>query len=246
MDFDVGYLAAGLAGLASFLTPCILPIVPFYLCYISGVTFEELAAGDGGRPARQGRIVLSALAFSLGMVVVFVALGAVATTFGQQVRAYSDELRWIAAGIILVLGLHYLGLFRIGFLMREARIDAGDNPAGLAGAVLVGMAFAFGWTPCVGPILALILFQAADAGSAWQGMGLLFAYGLGMVLPFVLAALFIGPFLAWARGFRKHLPTVEKGIGAMLVVFAVLIATNSVNQIAVWMLDYAPDLGLLQ
>ena len=179
------------------------------------------------------------------MVVVFVGLGAVATTFGQQVRAYSDELRWIAAAIILVLGLHYLGLFRIGLLMREARIDAGDNPAGLAGAFLVGMAFAFGWTPCAGPILAVILFQAADATSAWHGMGLLFAYGLGMVLPFIVAALFIGPFLAWAKGFRKHLPAVEKGIGAMLVLFAVLIATNSVNRIANWMLEFAPDLGLL-
>lgn len=245
MEFDVGYLGAGLAGLASFLTPCILPIVPFYLCYISGVSFEQLTSAREQDPPRQTRIVLSAIAFSLGMVIVFVGLGAVATTFGQQVRAFSDELRWIAAAIILILGLHYLGIFRIAFLMREARFEAGDNPAGLAGAVLVGMAFAFGWTPCAGPILAVILFQAADATSAWHGMGLLLAYGLGMVLPFILAALFIGPFLTWAKGFRRHLQTLERGIGVMLIVFAVLIATNSINEIANWMLQFAPDLGLL-
>ena len=246
MEFDVGYLAAGLAGLASFLTPCILPIVPFYLCYISGVSFQELTERDGRGSVRQHQIVLAAASFSLGMVIVFVGFGAVATTFGQQVREYSDTLRWVAAVIILVLGLHYLGIFRIALLMREARIETNSKPAGVFGALLVGMAFAFGWTPCAGPILAVILFQAADAASAWHGMALLFAYGLGMVLPFILAAIFIGPFLAWAKGFRRHLPKLEKGIGVMLILFAVLIATNSVNQIANWMLDYAPDLGLLQ
>lgn len=245
MEFDVGYLGAGLAGLASFLTPCILPIVPFYLCYISGVSFEQLTSAKDQQSPRQTRIILSAIAFSLGMVIVFVGLGAVATTFGQQVRAYSDELRWLAAAIILILGLHYLGIFRIAFLMREARFQTRDNPAGLVGATLVGMAFAFGWTPCAGPILAVILFQAADASSSWHGMGLLLAYGLGMVLPFILAAFFIGPFLAWAKGFRRHLQTVERGIGVMLIVFAILIATNSINEIANWMLQYAPDLGLL-
>ncbi|MEM7507339.1 MAG: cytochrome c biogenesis protein CcdA [Pseudomonadota bacterium] len=245
MDFDVGYGAAMLAGLASFLTPCILPIVPFYLCYISGVTFEQLT-GREQAVARRGRIILAATMFSLGMIVVFVGLGAVATAFGQQVRAYSVELRWAAAAIILVLGLHYLGILRIGFLMREARLDTGYAPLGLFGPLLVGMAFAFGWTPCVGPILALILFKAADAASVAQGALLLLAYGIGMTAPFVLAAAFIGPFLDWAKGIRHHLPVIEKGIGSMLVLFAVLIGTNSVNEIAAWMLEIAPDLGLLQ
>lgn len=246
MDFDVGYGAAALAGLASFLTPCILPIVPFYLCYISGITFEQLTDQGPSAAPRKGRVVLSSLMFSAGMIIVFVGLGAAASTFGQQIRAYSDELRWAAAAIILVLGLHYLGIFRIGFLMREARIDLGDSPLGLAGPLLIGMAFAFGWTPCAGPILALILFQAADTASIGQGALLLLAYGIGMTLPFVLAALFIGPFLEWAKGVRRHLPTIEKGIGVMLVFFAVLIGTNSVNEIANAMLTVAPDLGLLQ
>ncbi|MFK7942320.1 MAG: cytochrome c biogenesis CcdA family protein [Paracoccaceae bacterium] len=252
MGFDVSYLGAAAAGLASFLTPCILPIVPFYLCYISGLTFEDLTQTnkDGASAPRSGRVVLSALLFSAGMIIVFVGLGAAASTFGQQIRAYSEELRWAAAAIILLLGLHYLGVFRIGFLMREAKFDLGDNPLGrglgLAGPLLIGMAFAFGWTPCAGPILALILFQAADAGSVTQGALLLLAYGIGMTLPFVIAALFVGPFLAWAKGIRRHLPTIEKGIGVMLVLFAVLIGTNSVNEIANFMLTVAPDLGLIQ
>ncbi|MEM1300758.1 MAG: cytochrome c biogenesis protein CcdA [Pseudomonadota bacterium] len=243
MGFDVGMMGAGIAGFASFLTPCILPIVPFYLCYISGLTFEDLTRG--GAP-RQSRVIASALLFSAGMIIVFVGLGAAASTFGQQIRAYSEELRWAAAAIILLLGLHYLGILRLSFLMREARFDVGDTPLGLAGPLLIGMAFAFGWTPCAGPILALILFQAADAGSVGQGALLLLAYGVGMTLPFVIAALFIGPFLAWAKGIRRHLPTIEKGIGVALVIFAVLIGTNSVNEIANAMLTVAPDLGLIQ
>jgi len=246
MEFDVGYVGAAAAGLASFLTPCILPIVPFYLCYISGLSFENLTSDESAQGEQTGRVVLAAVAFSVGMTIVFVGLGAAATAFGQQVRAHSEELRWIAAGIILVLGLHYLGALRIGFLMREARLDLGDRARGTLGAVFVGMAFAFGWTPCVGPILAAILFTAADAESARDGAALLAAYAAGMALPFILAALFVGPFLAWARGFRRHLGTVEKGIGAMLVLFAALIGTNSVGVIAGWMLDVAPDLGLIQ
>lgn len=247
MGFEIGYGGAALAGLASFLTPCILPIVPFYLCYISGISFEELTKGrDNQASATKGRVVVSALMFSLGMIIIFVGLGAAATTFGQQVRDWSEELRWIAAAIVLILGLHYLGILRIGFLMREARFDLGDSPLGLLGPLFVGMAFAFGWTPCAGPILAVILYTASDAATTAEGALLLLAYGIGMTLPFVIAALFIGPFLAWAKGIRRHLPTIEKGIGVMLVLFAVLIGTNSVNEIANLMLDYAPDLGLLQ
>ncbi|MEM7189027.1 MAG: cytochrome c biogenesis protein CcdA [Pseudomonadota bacterium] len=246
MDLAVGYGAAALAGLASFLTPCILPIVPFFLCYISGFTFEELtAAEENGLPPRHRRVVWAALAFSLGMIIVFVTLGVAATALGQQVRAYSEELRWIAAAIILLLGLHYLGFLRLGILMREARIDLGDSPVSLFAPLLIGMAFAFGWTPCVGPILAVILFKAADSGSVMEGGLLLFAYGIGMTAPFVLAATFIGPFLIWAKRLRRHLGKIEKAIGAVLVVFAILIGTNSVNQIASWMLKIAPDWGLL-
>ncbi len=244
MGFDVGYGAAALAGLLSFLSPCILPIVPFYLCYLAGLSFDGLT-DRGMDAATKRRVVLSSVFFSLGILTIFIGLGATATVFGQQMRAFSTELRWIAAAIILLLGLHFLGVFRIGFLMREARIDAGERRWGFAGAYLVGLAFAFGWTPCVGPVLAAILFTAGAQDSASGGAMLLAAYGIGMTAPFVLAALFVGPFLRWAQGFRRHLPKVEKAMGAALVVFAVLIATSSVNVIADWMLRIAPDLGLL-
>ncbi|MEM7743288.1 MAG: cytochrome c biogenesis protein CcdA [Pseudomonadota bacterium] len=245
MGFEIGYGGAALAGLASFLTPCILPIVPFYLCYISGVTFEELTGKDAAR-VRRGRVVASALLFALGMIVIFVGLGAAATMFGEVIRQWSVELRWIAAGIILILGLNYLGLLKIGFLMREARFDLGDSPVGMIGPFLVGMAFAFGWTPCAGPFLAMILFMAGDQGTVGEGALLLLAYGIGMTAPFIVAALFIGPFLDWAKGIRRHLPVIEKGIGVTLVLFAILIGTNSVNEIANAMLSIAPDMGLIQ
>ena len=141
-----------------------------------------------------------------------------------------------------LLGLHFLGVIRIGLLYREARFDAG-RPAGVLGAYLVGLAFAFGWTPCVGPVLAAILFTAGAQESAGQGAALLLVYGLGMTAPFVAAALFAGPFLRWLRGFRRHLGKMERAMGAALVVFAVLIATDSVSIIAQWMIDYGPDIG---
>jgi cytochrome c-type biogenesis protein len=245
MGFDVGYGTAALAGLGSFLTPCILPIVPFYLCYIAGVSFEELTGQDEGVAQRKtGRIVASAMMFALGMTLIFVGFGAAASAFGQQVRAWSEELRWVAAAIILLLGLHYLGVLRIGLLMREARFDLGDSPLGFFGPFVVGMAFAFGWSPCAGPLLAVILFKAADTATVTEGALLLAVYGLGMTLPFIVAALFIGPFLEWAKGIRRHMGRIEKGIGVVLVLFAVLIASNQINAIAFWMLEYAPDLGL--
>lgn len=246
MGFDVGYGAAGLAGLLSFLSPCILPIVPFYLCYLAGMSFEGLTDEAGLDRATKRRVVLSSVFFALGVITVFVALGATATIFGQALREWFSELRWLAAAIILILGLHFLGVFRIGFLYREARLDAGAAKGGLVGAYVIGLAFAFGWTPCVGPVLATILFTAGAQETASQGGLLLLAYAVGMTAPFVLAALFVGPFMKWAKGFRRHLAKVEKVMGAALVVFALLIATNSMNVVAEWMLQIAPDIGTLQ
>jgi cytochrome c-type biogenesis protein len=247
MGFDIGYGAAGLAGLLSFLSPCILPIVPFYLCYIAGMSFESLTGeGDAPTDATRRKVVLSSVFFALGITTIFVLLGATATVFGQVLREWFDVIRWVAAGLIIVLGLHFLGVFRIGLLYREARIDLGNQSWGVFGAFAIGMAFAFGWTPCVGPVLAAILFTAGAAESAGQGALLLLAYSAGMTLPFILAALFIGQFLNWAQGFRRHLGKVEKVMGAALVCFGVLIATNSMNVIANWMLSIAPDIGTLQ
>ncbi|MBM9594877.1 cytochrome c biogenesis CcdA family protein [Roseitranquillus sediminis] len=244
--FDVSLLGAALAGLLSFLSPCILPIVPFYLSYMAGVSMNQIADGGAVSGAVRARAVATASLFSLGVIVVFIGFGATATAFGQLFREWFDVLRWIAAAIILVMGLHFLGVVRIGLLYRQFRADAGETSnMSLAGAFVIGAAFAFGWTPCVGPVLAAILFTAAGEETVGQGVRLLTVYGLGMTLPFVLAALFVGPFMRWMKGFRRHLPKVEKAMGVLLVVFALLIGTNTINWIANWMLEAAPGLWLL-
>ena len=245
--FDVTYMGAALAGLLSFLSPCILPIVPFYLSYLAGVGMNQISADAPVTPAVRKRAVLAAVMFAAGVITVFMALGVTATAFGQMVRDYFDILRWIAAAVIIAMGLHFLGVIRIGFLYRQFRADAGDTSnVSLVGAFVIGLAFAFGWTPCVGPVLAAILFTAAGADTIVKGASLLFVYGVGMTLPFVVAAMFIGPFMRWMSKFRRHLPKIEKAMGLLLILFGVLIATNSINYIAQWMLEVAPNLWLLK
>ena len=246
MGFDVGYGAAAFAGLLSFLSPCILPIVPFYLCYLTGVSYETLTAQKHAQAADRRHIILSSVLFAAGVTLVFVLMGASATMIGQQFREWFDVLKYIAALLVMAMGLHFLGVVRIGFLYREARIDAGQRRWGAIGALFIGMAFAFGWTPCVGPVLAAILFTAGGAESAGQGAMLLFAYAAGMTLPFVLAAVFVGPFLRWTVRFRRHMKWIERAMGTFLILFAVLIATDSMNVIANWMLEIAPDIGTLR
>jgi len=239
--FDVSFFGAAFAGLLSFLSPCILPIVPFYLSYLAGVGMNQIAADAEVSPQVRLRAFLAACCFALGVITVFMGLGATATVFGQMVREYFDILRWIAAAIIIAMGLHFLGVLKIGFLYRQFRADAGSTTnVGFVGAYVIGLAFAFGWTPCVGPVLAAILFTAAGQESAGQGAVLLFAYGVGMTLPFVIAALFIGPFMKFMARFRRHLGLIEKLMGALLIVFGLLIATNNINIIAQWMLENVP------
>ena len=239
--FDVTILGAVLAGLLSFLSPCILPIVPFYLSYLAGVGMNQISSEAEISSAVRMRAFVAACCFSLGVITVFVGLGATATLFGSLVRDYFDILRWVAAAIIIAMGLHFLGVVKIGILYRQFRSDAGNTSnVGLIGAYVSGLAFACGWTPCVGPVLAAILFTAAGQETANQGAILLFAYGLGMTLPFIAAALMIGPFMAFMARFRKHLGVVEKLMGALLILFGVLIATNSINIIAQWMLEHIP------
>ena len=238
---DVTYIGALFAGLLSFLSPCILPMVPFYLSYLAGVGMHEVSAEADVSPDVRKRAFLASVCFALGVITVFVGLGATATAFGQLVRDYFDLLKWLAAGVIITMGLHFLGVVKIGILNRQLRADGGsvDN-VGLVGAFVIGLAFAFGWTPCVGPVLAAILFTAAGQDSAAQGASLLFVYGLGMTLPFIAAALFVGPFMSWMTRFRRHLGLVEKLMGVLLVTFGVLIATDRINLIAQWMLENIP------
>nr|WP_108853245.1 cytochrome c biogenesis protein CcdA [Defluviimonas aquaemixtae] len=228
------------AGLLSFLSPCILPMVPFYLCYMAGISMAELRSDQTIAPGAQRRLILSALAFALGVTSIFVLLGMGATALGQIFRQWLEQLSWVAAAILFVFGLHFLGILRIPLLYREARIDAKVEPTSIVGAYVMGLAFGFGWTPCVGPALAAILMIASSLDAIWRGAALLFVYGLGMTAPFVVAAVFAKPFLAWMNRNRKYLGHVEKVMGGMLIVFAVLIATGSVNAIAQFMIDYMP------
>ncbi len=228
---DISYGGAALAGLLSFLSPCILPMVPFYLCYMAGLSMTELRADGGVAAGAQRRLVAQAVAFALGVTTIFVLLGMGATALGRTFVQWRETLSYVAAAVLLVFGLHFLGVLRVPFLYREARLEASAKPTSLGGAYVMGLAFGFGWTPCVGPALAAILMVASGMGDLWRGGTLLLVYGLAMTAPFVLAALFAKPFLAWVGRNRRYLGYVEKAMGVMLIVFALLIATNSVNVI---------------
>ncbi|MFP4326730.1 MAG: cytochrome c biogenesis CcdA family protein [Paracoccaceae bacterium] len=238
---EISYAGAALAGLLSFFTPCILPMVPFYLSYMAGISMTELR-GDGAiAPGAQRRLVLSAVMFALGVTTIFVLLGLGATALGSAFAQWRQPLSYVAAGVLLVFGLHFLGIVRIGFLYREARLESSAEPSTVIGAYLMGLAFGFGWTPCVGPALASILMVASGMGDLGRGGLLLLVYGLAMTAPFVVAAIFARPFLAWVQRNRRYMAHVEKAMGAMLIVFAVLIATDTVNLIANWMIEVFPS-----
>ena len=233
---DISFGGAALAGLLSFLSPCILPMVPFYLSYMAGLSVRELRDGDTIAPGARGRLVVQALAFAIGVTTIFVLLGLGATALGRSFAQWKEPLSWVAAAVLILFGLHFLGILRIGLLYREARVESASNPRTLAGAYVMGLAFGFGWTPCVGPALAAILMVASGMGDLWRGGVLLLIYGLSMTLPFVLAAFFAGPFLSWVARHRALMGHVEKAMGVMLIVFGILIATNTVNLIADWLI----------
>ncbi len=242
---DISFAGAAFAGLLSFFTPCILPMVPFYLCYMAGISMSELR-GDGAiAPGAQRRLVISAVMFALGVSTIFVLLGMGATAIGQAFGQWLEPLSYVAAAILFLFGLHFLGVVKIGFLYREAKFESTAEPTTIMGAYIMGLAFGFGWTPCVGPALASILMIASGMGDIWRGGLLLLVYGLGMTAPFVLAALFAKPFLGWMGRNRKYLGHVEKVMGAMLILFAILIATGSVNLIADAMIRWFPGLTAL-
>lgn len=243
--FDISFGGAAIAGLLSFLTPCVLPIVPFYLCYLAGLSMSELRDAQGLPPDVQRRLVVASGAFALGVTSIFMLFGLGATALGQAFLELREILQWVAAGVLFVFGLHFLGVLRIGLLYRQARFETAGQPRSVAGAYIMGLAFGFGWTPCIGPALAAILMIASGMGDLWRGTALLAVYGLSMTLPFVLAAMFARPFLNWVARNRDRLAHVEKVMGAMLIVFAILIGTNSVEYLADAMLRWMPWMGRL-
>ena len=238
---NVSIFAALLAGMLSFLSPCVLPLVPPYLVYLTGTSLERFA--DAQTKPRAGRqTIAAALLFVLGFATVFVALGAGASVVGAVLRAYSGELAIVAGIAIVIMGLHFLGITPIAWLMREKRLEVA-KPIGLWGAYLMGLAFAFGWTPCIGPILAAILAVAASEATVAKGAGMLAIYSLGLGVPFIVAALAVEPFAAFLARFRKSLGLVEKAMGGLLVLTGIAFLTGAVSQASYWLLDTFPMLG---
>ena len=239
---DIALPAVFFAGMLSFLTPCVLPLVPAYLSFLAGTTLDELQERQPDRVVLR-RALATAFLFVLGFGTVFVLLGATASVFGALLRQYLAWLTIIAVAII-VMGLHFLGLFKIAFLYREARFNPA-KPVGVSGGYVMGLAFGFGWTPCIGPVLAAVLTVAAAEATVTRGAGLLAIYAAGLGLPFLLAAFAMGPFTHFLARFRRHLGRVEKVIGVLLILVGVAFLTGWITQASFWLLETFPALGRL-
>lgn len=246
MDLNVSIGAAALAGVISFLSPCVLPLVPPYLVFISGVSLDDLKSAEGQERAQNYRhVMLAALMFVLGFTTVFVALGATASFFGQAIRSQLPLLSQLAGVLIIIMGLHFLGLFKLQILSREARYHHESKPFGLFGAYAVGLAFAFGWTPCIGPVLAAILSVAANTESVTTGAMLLAVYSLGLGIPFMIAAASVNVFLNFFARFKSKLGLIEKFMGAALVLTGIMFLTGTMQTMSYWLLETFPSLGAI-
>jgi cytochrome c-type biogenesis protein len=240
MAADVTIFYALVAGIVSFLSPCVLPLVPPYLVFLAGTSLERLADKEPERRVRRDT-VMAALLFVAGFSTVFVALGASASAVGSVIRYYSNELAIVAGVAIIVMGLHFLGVTPIKFLYRQARVEV-QNPVGLWGAYVMGLAFALGWTPCIGPILAAILAVAASKATVAKGAGLLAVYSLGLGVPFLIAAFAVQPFAAFLARFRAHLRHMERVMGGLLVLTGIAFLAGFFSQLNSWLLEAFPVL----
>jgi cytochrome c-type biogenesis protein len=240
MITDVTIPAALVAGIVSFLSPCVLPLVPPYLIYLTGATIEHVANDEQEAVSRRA-VMISALMFVLGFSTVFTMLGASASLIGSVIRAYTAQLSIVAGVLIILMGLHFLGLTRIGLLMREGRL-AMPKPVGLWGAYVMGLAFAFGWTPCIGPILAAILSVAAAEATVTKGAGLLAVYSLGLGIPFLLAAFMVERFSSVFARMKKHLVHVERVMGALMILTGIAFLTGAITNMSIWLLETFPAL----
>ncbi|RLL51566.1 cytochrome c biogenesis protein CcdA [Mariprofundus sp. EBB-1] len=241
---EVTFAGALLAGLLSFLSPCVLPLVPAYLSYISGVSVNDLRQQDGQTSSVRRRAVVQSIWFVAGFSLVFIILGASASLLGQWMLSHLAVLGKVAGAVIVVFGFHYTGIIRIPFLMMDAHFDTGGiNAKHGMGALVLGAAFAFGWTPCVGPILGAILAVAGAQAELMRGIALLATYSLGLAIPFLLAALATDAFLRWSQGFKRHLMIIEKLSGVLLIFVGSLIFLGSFSRVAAWLIDWFPFLA---
>ncbi|MDQ6993833.1 MAG: cytochrome c biogenesis protein CcdA [Mariprofundus sp.] len=244
---EVTFAGAFIAGLLSFLSPCVLPLVPAYLSYISGVSVTELRQQSDGTGSVRRHALIQSLWFIAGFSLVFIALGASASLLGQWMLMHMAILGKIAGTIIVIFGLHYTGIIRIPLLMMEARFDTGGvNAKRGVGALILGSAFAFGWTPCIGPILGAILAIAGVQAEMMRGILLLATYSLGLGIPFLLAALATDSFLRWTQVFKSQFSLVEKLSGVLLILVGVLIFLGSFSVVSSWIIDWFPFLADLE
>jgi cytochrome c-type biogenesis protein len=243
--FDAGLLPAMvvalMAGILSFLSPCVLPVVPPYLAYMGGVSVSEMEA-EG--PARR-RVFMSAVFFVLGLSTVFLLLGLAFSAMGRMFLQVQDWFLIIAGGMVMVLGAHFVGVFRIGFLDREMRVDAGDRGGSAFGAYLLGLAFAFGWTPCLGPILGAILSLAASEGDVSRGTVLLAVYALGLGIPFLLVAAFFPRLKGVMNWMKRHIDRIERASGLLLWTVGLMMMTGQFAAFSYWLLERIPALALV-
>lgn len=239
-SLSLSLLIALFAGVISFLSPCVLPIVPPYLAYMAGTSTDSMS---GRGPDK--RVVTSALFFVLGLSTVFLLLGFAASALGQMFLQYQQYLGYAAGAVIILFGLHFLGLITIPLLFREARFDAGDRGGTPFGAYVLGLAFAFGWTPCIGPVLGAILSMAAQESSLSRGMVLMMLYAIGLGIPFLLAAVFIRRFMGLMTRFKRHMGKIEKAMGGLLIIVGVLLLTGGFADISFWLLETFPVLGAI-
>jgi cytochrome c-type biogenesis protein len=233
---EVGILIALSAGVLSFLSPCVLPLVPSYVAFITGMSLDDLEEG-----IERSRVFRTALLFTLGFSIVFMILGASASFLGQFLKSYELWVARVGGVILIVLGLHLVGLFRITPLLRERRVHLTGTPLGAMGAVGVGMAFGAGWTPCIGPVLGGILTYATVQDTFWSGVGLLGVYSAGLAIPFLLSAVALDRFLSAFKRIRRFLPAIQIASGVLLVLLGVLLVTGAFTLLTTWLLPLTPD-----
>ncbi len=238
MGDNVSLIAAFGAGFLSFISPCVLPLIPGYLSFVSGVSLEEMK--DNAAVAAKRQVIITSLAFVLGFSLVFIALGASASVLGKFLFQNSSILSKAAGILVIIFGLHTMGVFRLPFLETEKRLHAGSKPKTLAGAVMVGMAFGFGWTPCIGPILSGILTLAGSKDTVQEGVVMLAVYSLGLGIPFLLASLTINKFFTVSATLRRHYHAIEVTSGVLLVSIGLLLFTDQLTVIVRYLTPYLP------
>jgi cytochrome c-type biogenesis protein len=236
---SVGVMVAFSAGLFSFLSPCVLPLFPSYLSFITGMSVSDLTA-DLSAAARR-RVLLHSLVFIVGFSLVFIALGATFSAAGQALVTYRPWIRRVGGALIILFGLYIAGVFRLGFLGRTVQWQIREKPAGFLGTLLVGATFGVGWTPCVGPILGAILTLASTTETVRWGVGLLAAYSAGLGVPFLLSAFALGAFLRFFKRYRPFIPIMERAAGVLLVIVGVLVYTNYYVYLNTWAISLTPE-----